>query len=123
MATTYDERTVILLHPLNLLLSRHYLPTINHPSEITPSLLIALYESLIHTRLAAIDRKDKSPTTQIRNIKLLLGTMVMAGWDVGLIDPVGVVEREESCLMDLAEVLVEVGREQYGILVSSTPDS
>ena len=123
MATTYDERTVILLPPLNLLLSRHYLPTINHPSEITPSLLIALYESLIHTRLAAIDRKDKSPTTQIRNIKLLLGTMVMAGWDVGSIDPVGVVEREESCLMDLAAVLMEVGREQYGILVASTPES
>ena len=118
--TTYDARTPILLPPLNILLTRHYLPTITHPSEITPSLLIALYESLIHTRLAAIDRKDKSSTTQIRNIKLLLGTMVMAGWDVGLVDPVGVVEREESCLMDLAEVLVEVGREQYGLSVAST---
>ena len=119
MSTTYDPRTSILLPPLNVLLSRHYLPTITHPSEITTSLVIALYESLIHTRLAAIDRKDKSPTTQIRNMKLLLGAMVMAGWDVGLIDPVGVVEREEACLMDLVEVLVEIGREQYGVLVTA----
>lgn len=119
MSTIYDPRTQILLRPLNVLLSRHYLPTITHPSEITTSLVIALYESLIHTRLAAIDRKDKSPTTQIRNIKLLLGAMVMAGWDVGLIDPMGVVEREEACLMDLVEVLVEIGREQYGVLVTA----
>ena len=123
MATTYDERTPVLLGPLNLLLSRHYLPTINHPSEITPSLLIALYESLIRTRLAAIDRKDKSPTAQIRNIKLLLGTMVMAGWDVGSIDPVGVVEREESSIMDFVEVLLDVGREQSGMMVASTPET
>jgi hypothetical protein len=119
MSAIYDPRTHILLPPLNVLLSRHYLPTITHPSEITTSLVIALYESLIHTRLAAIDRKDKSSTTQIRNIKLLLGEMVMAGWDVGLIDPVGVVEREEACLMDLVEVLVEIGREQYGVLVTA----
>jgi hypothetical protein len=117
---TYDSRTALLLPPLNVLLSRHYLPTIAHPSELTASLLIALYESLIHSRIPAIDRKDKSLTTQIRNVKLLLGAMVMAGWDVGLVDPVGVVEREESCLMDLVEVIVEVGREQYGPLVVST---
>src|SRR5271156_4281167 len=110
--TTYDPRTSILLSPLNLLLSRHYLPTITHPSEITPSLLLALYESLIQSRLSSLDRKDKSPTTQIRNIKLLLGELVMKGWDVGLIDPVGVVEREESSLMDLIEVFVEIGREK-----------
>src|ERR1700738_3727106 len=115
MSTTYDPRTPLLLPSLNTLLSRHYLPTITHPSELTPSLLVALYESLIHTRLAALERKDKSSTAQIRNIKLLLGMMVMEGWDVGLIDPVGVVEREESCLMDLCEILIEIGREKYGI--------
>ena len=47
----------------------------------------------------------------------------MAGWDVGLIDPVGVVEREESCLMDVVEVLVEIGREQHGVLISNATDS
>jgi hypothetical protein len=119
MSTTYDPRTPLLLSPFNTLLSRNYLPTISHPSELTPSLLIALYESLIHSRLSAIERKDKSSTAQIRNIKLLLGEMVMTGWDVGGIDPVGVVEREESCLMDLVEVFVEIGREVYGIVVSN----
>lgn len=118
MSRTYDSRTPILLPRLNVLLSRHYLPSITEPNEITSHLLIALYESLIQTRLVSIDRKDKSPSSQIRNMKFLLGTMVMAGWDVGLIDPVGVVEREESCLMDLVEVLVEIGRETYGLGVS-----
>lgn len=117
---TYDSRTPLLLPPLNVLLSRHYLPRIAHPSELAASLLTALYESLIHSRIPAIDRKDKSSTAQIRNTKLLLGAMVMEGWDVGFVDPVGVVEREESCLMDLVEVLVEIGREQYGPLVPST---
>jgi len=41
----------------------------------------------------------------------------MAGWDVGMIDPVGVVEREETCLMDMVEVLVEIGREKYGTVL------
>src|SRR5436190_14209327 len=109
MSTTYDIRTAALLVQFNGLLSRHYLPTVAYPSEITPSLLVALYESLIHSRLAAIERKDKSLTAQIRNIKLLLGEMVMAGWNVGLIDPVGVVQREESCLMDIMEILMEIG--------------
>src|SRR5271155_3061007 len=116
---TYDPRTSILLPPINALLARHYLPTVTHPNEITTSLFIALYESLIHTRLPSVERKDKSSSTQIRNVKLLLGAMAMAGWDVGLIDPMGVVEREESCIMDLVEVLVEIGREEYGLLVST----
>lgn len=38
--------------------------------------------------------------------------MTMGGWDVGAVDPVGVVEGEEGCLMDLVEVLVQVGRER-----------
>ena len=121
MTGTYDIRTSSLLSPFNALLSRHYLPTIAHPNEITTSLVIALYESLIQTRLAAINRKDKSQASQIRNVKLLLGEMVMAGWDVGMIDPIGVVEREESCLMDMIEVLVEIGREKYGTLLSPPP--
>jgi hypothetical protein len=116
MSTIYDARTPVLLPALNALLTGHYLPNVTHPSEVTTSLLIALYESLVRSRLASIDRKDKSAASQIRNIKLLLGAMVMAGWDVGLVDPVGVVEREESCLMDLIQVLVEVGSEQYGFL-------
>jgi len=38
----------------------------------------------------------------------------MEGWDVGQIDPMGVVEREESCMMDLLEVLVQVGKQHHG---------
>src|SRR5271156_2227823 len=121
MSMTYDPRTPILLSPLNAILSRNYLPTITHPSQLTPSLLIALYESLIRARLPAIERTSKSSTSvQIRNIKLLLGAMVMSGWvDASVIDPVGIVEKEESCLMDLVEVLVEIGRDEYGLYVAA----
>src|SRR5579862_1173089 len=117
MGSTYDSRTKVLLPALNALLTRHYLPTVAHPSEITTSLIIALYESLVQSRLSAINRRDKTQAGQIRNVKLLLGEMVMAGWDVGMIDPLGVVEREETSLMDMIEILVEVGRENYGPMI------
>ena len=44
----------------------------------------------------------------------------MSGWvDASVIDPVGIVEKEESCLMDLVEVLVEIGRDEYGLYVAA----
>ena len=44
----------------------------------------------------------------------------MSGWvDASAIDPVGIVEKEESCLMDLVEVLVEIGRDEYGLYVAA----
>jgi len=113
---TDDPRTPLLLPVFNALLSRHLLPTLSHPTEATPSLLIALCESLIESRLASITRRrDKSPTSQIRNIKLMLGEMVMRGWDVGGIDPQGLVEREETCLMDVIEVFLQIGKDKYGL--------
>ena len=39
----------------------------------------------------------------------------MRGWDVGGIDPQGVVEREETCLIDMIEVFVEIGKDKYGL--------
>jgi hypothetical protein len=118
MAATYDPRTPVLLPLFNGLLARHFLPTLAHPSEATPSLLVALYESLIQSRLASINRRDRSAATQIRNVKLLLGEMVMVGWDVGGIDPQGVVEREETCLMDMIEIFCDIGRDKYGAAMS-----
>jgi hypothetical protein len=114
-ASTYDPRTAVLLPRFNALLARHFLPTLSHPAEATPSLLTALYESLIESRIASINRRDKATAAQIRNVKLLLGEMVMAGWDVGAVDPQGVVEREESCVMDIIEVFVEIGKDKYGM--------
>ncbi|OLL25135.1 Centrosomal protein [Neolecta irregularis DAH-3] len=103
-----------LLPSFNLLLAALYLPTVAHPLEITPNLLIAFYESLLKSRLPIPihDRLDNSDSARLRNIKLLIGTAAVDVLNVDLshIDPVAVVNRNPTAILDLVQVLVGVGR-------------
>lgn len=97
---------------LNELLKLYNLPEIRDLNEISPSLLVALYESLRGSRLPIRNRKDRSAAGKVWHIKELLKSISqdVLRTDLSHIDPRSVCSRDRRTLLCLVEVLVSIGR-------------
>ncbi|KTW30086.1 uncharacterized protein T551_02030 [Pneumocystis jirovecii RU7] len=76
--------------------------------------MIQLYEAFYNTQFPFTNRKNSSKKTQIKYLKLLLGTISHESLRIDLshIDPVLVVEHDMESIINIVEVLVIIGNLQ-----------
>ncbi|KDR84247.1 hypothetical protein GALMADRAFT_220034 [Galerina marginata CBS 339.88] len=114
--TVLDDAT--LVDQLNTLLSSLNIPiTLISPTDLTPSLLVAILESVLGNRIPLIDRnKDSknSKASKVQNMKIFLGVLELdvLKADVGLsnVDPRRLADGEWEEVMFVAEILCWMGR-------------
>ncbi|KXN89002.1 hypothetical protein AN958_06464 [Leucoagaricus sp. SymC.cos] len=121
---------LILTSQLNVLLQAIHLPfTLQSPVELTPSLLIAILESILNVRIPIAHAKDEeekdcegvdgrvtpSQNSQLRTIKIFLGVLEtdILQMDVGLskLDPRLLAAGSWDEVVYVAEVLCWIGEE------------
>jgi len=108
-----NENDTTLVDQLNALLSSLNIPiTLLSPAELTPSLLIAILESVLGMRLPMIDRNREtknSKASKIQNMKIFLGVLEtdILKTDVGLsdVDPRRLADGEWEEVTYIAELL------------------
>lgn len=69
----HEERRV--LTDFANLLTAFNLPRVRHTNEVSPGLLVAVYESITETRLPIADRRDRSHGSQVQNLKTLFAAI------------------------------------------------
>ncbi|PPQ94795.1 hypothetical protein CVT25_007432 [Psilocybe cyanescens] len=115
-SSVLDEPT--LVDQLNTLLSSLNIPiTLISPTDLTPSLLIAILESILSMRIPLVDRSQQakySKAAKIQNMKIFLGFLEIdvMKTDVGLsdIDPRRLADGEWEEVSFVAELLCWMGR-------------
>ena len=111
-----DEPTLVV--QLNLLLTSLNLPIpLISPTDLTPSLLIAILESILGMRIPLINNKieyKQSKASKIQNMKIFLGVLEtdILQKDVGLshLDPRKLADGEWEEVLYIAELLCWIGR-------------
>jgi hypothetical protein len=115
-AAGLDEAT--LVDQLNDMLSSLNLPlNLISPTDLTPSLLIAILESILAVRIPLVDRNKESKrsrASKIQNMKIFLGVLEtdILKADVGLsdVDPRRLADGEWDEVFFIAELLCWIGR-------------
>ncbi|KAI0304288.1 hypothetical protein B0F90DRAFT_1625659 [Multifurca ochricompacta] len=115
-----------LIDPLNTLLDRLSLPfVLDTPLDLTPSLLLAILESLLQSRLpiSSSIRESRSDVAKIQAMKIFLGVLEtdVLSEDVGLsdIDPRRLAAGEWEEVVFIAQLLCWLGK-QMGLLPSQS---
>lgn len=111
-----DEPTLVA--QLNVLLTSLNLPIpLISPTDLTPSLLIAILESILGIRIPLINSKidsKQSKATKIQNMKIFLGVLEtdILQRDVGLseLDPRKLADGEWEEVLYIAQLLCWIGR-------------
>ncbi len=118
-----------LVGPLNTLLERLGLPfLLDTPLDLTPSLLLAILESLLQSRLpiSTSIRESRSDVDKVQAMKIFLGVLEtdVLNEDVGLsdIDPRRLASGEWEEVGFIAELLCWLGK-QMGLLPSKNAPS
>jgi hypothetical protein len=118
-----------LVDPLNTLLDRLGLPfVLDTPLDLTPSLLLAILESLLQSRLpiSTSVRESHSDVAKVQAMKIFLGVLEtdVLNEDVGLsdIDPRRLAAGEWEEVVFVAELLCWLGK-QMGILSAKNASS
>ncbi|ORY86309.1 hypothetical protein BCR37DRAFT_376883 [Protomyces lactucae-debilis] len=95
---------------LNALLLKHKLPRVKRFAEISPLLLIALYECMQGERLALQQRANATKSQQVQQIVCLVDVIskTIFKLDPALISAEQVVERQEVALCQLIHILLIV---------------
>ena len=118
-----------LVDPLNALLDRLDLPfVLDTPLDLTPSLLIAILESLLQSRLPVSTsiRESRNDVAKVQAMKIFLGVLEtdVLNEDVGLsdIDPRRLAAGEWEEVVFVAELLCWLGK-QMGLLPTKNASS
>ena len=118
-----------LVDPLNTLLDRLGLPfVLDTPLDLTPSLLLAILESLLQYRLpiSTSIRESRSDVAKVQAMKIFLGVLEtdVLNEDVGLsdIDPRRLAAGEWEEVVFIAELLCWLGK-QMGLLPAKNASS
>ena len=118
-----------LVVPLNTLLDRLGLPfALDTPLDLTPSLLLAILESLLQSRLpiSTSIRESRSDAAKVQAMKIFLGVLEtdVLNEDVGLsdIDPRRLAAGEWEEVVFIAELLCWLGK-QMGLLPTKNASS
>ncbi|KAK6533590.1 hypothetical protein TWF694_002527 [Orbilia ellipsospora] len=97
---------------LNTILSATPLPPISKISDITPSLLLDLYELLFRIKLAYATPRDLSPDSQLKNIRVLIGHIAhdILKMDLSFLEPQKICDGDERALGDFLRIFLGVAR-------------
>ena len=119
IAARTEEDHVSLVKQLNLLLSKLNISLdLISPTDLTPSLLIAILESLLDRRIPTV-RSSNPKHSHTQNMKIFLGVLEtdILQVDVGLsdVDPGKLANGEWDEVFFIAELLCWIGR-QIGLL-------
>ncbi|KAH8114449.1 hypothetical protein DFH11DRAFT_218131 [Phellopilus nigrolimitatus] len=115
MVEKLDEDTLVLT--LNSLLTGLGIPiALKNPFDLTPSLILATFESMLRTRLpvSAETRKSATYPARVEAMKIFIGVLEddVLGVDVGLeeIDPRRLAEGQHEEVVYVAEILCWLGK-------------
>ncbi|TDL14556.1 hypothetical protein BD410DRAFT_797096 [Rickenella mellea] len=111
------KRSDVLVETLNLLLRKLRLPwTLHTPADLTPSLIIVVFEEMLKSRLAisAETRQSRTRRAKVEAMKIFLGTFEddIVGKDVGLddVDPRRLADGEHDEVVYVGELLCWLAR-------------
>lgn len=101
-----------LVRELNGLLQTTNLPEVRSISEISPNLLIVLYEVLKQGRLNGYDRKDHSRTARIQSVKCLLQAISkdLVTVDLCSLDPRKICQNDPKSVCHLLDIMIPLCR-------------
>lgn len=112
-----SEDIGLLVASLNDLLVKLHIPfPLETPLDLTPSLLLAILESILRSRLPISDsiRTSQDPQSKVQAMKIFIGVLEndIIGQDVGLseVDPRKVAEGEWDEVVFIGELLVWLGK-------------
>ncbi|KAF3930575.1 hypothetical protein ABW19_dt0203799 [Dactylella cylindrospora] len=97
---------------LNAILKGTPLPPVRTLNDITPSLLLDLYELLFHIKLAYATPRDHSAESQLRNIRVLIGHIAhdILKMDLSFLEPQKICMRDERALADFLRIFLGVAK-------------
>ncbi|KAJ6261855.1 hypothetical protein Dda_2654 [Drechslerella dactyloides] len=97
---------------LNTILKGTPLPPIRSINDITPSLLLDLYELLFRIKLAYATPRDLSAESQLRNIRVLIGHIAhdILKMDLSFLEPQKICMRDEKALGDFLRIFLGVAK-------------
>ncbi|KAF3908466.1 hypothetical protein ABW21_db0203517 [Orbilia brochopaga] len=97
---------------LNTILKGTPLPPIRSINDITPSLLLDLYELLFRIKLAYATPRDLSADSQLRNIRVLIGHIAhdILKMDLSFLEPQKICMRDEKALGDFLRIFLGVAK-------------
>lgn len=107
-----ERQDARIVKDLNTLLKLYDLPRIRDITEATPSLLIALYECLVGSRLPISDTRGRAGSDKAGQIAALLKCISqdILRTDLTCIDPLRVSGGHKKALTYLVEILISIGR-------------
>ncbi|KAF3910919.1 hypothetical protein ABW20_dc0109205 [Dactylellina cionopaga] len=96
----------------NAILTSTPLPAISTLDDITPSLLLDLYELLFRLKLPYATPRDLSHDSQLRNIRVLIGHIAhdILKMDLSFLEPHKICNRDEQALGDFLRIFLGVAR-------------
>ncbi|KAF3902938.1 hypothetical protein AA313_de0210452 [Arthrobotrys entomopaga] len=97
---------------LNAIISATPLSPISKISDITPSLLLDLYELLFRIKLAYATPRDLSPDSQLKNIRVLIGHIAhdILKMDLSFLEPQKICDGDERALGDFLRIFLGVAK-------------
>ncbi|KAF3201764.1 hypothetical protein TWF192_006511 [Orbilia oligospora] len=95
---------------INAIISGTPLAPVRYLTDITPSLLLDLYELLFHLKLPYATPRDHSPESQLRNIRILIGHIAhdILKMDLSFLEPHKIINGDDKALRDFMRIFLGV---------------
>ncbi|KAK6516735.1 hypothetical protein TWF506_006627 [Arthrobotrys conoides] len=108
MPSLIPDSDVIL--QINAIISGTPLAPVRYLTDITPSLLLDLYELLFHLKLPYATPRDHSPESQLRNIRILIGHIAhdILKMDLSFLEPHKIINGDDKALRDFMRIFLGV---------------
>ncbi|KAK6509454.1 hypothetical protein TWF481_004198 [Arthrobotrys musiformis] len=108
MPSLIPDSDVIL--QINAIITGTPLVPVRYLTDITPSLLLDLYELLFHLKLPYATPRDHSPESQLRNIRILIGHIAhdILKMDLSFLEPHKIVNGDDKALRDFMRIFLGV---------------
>ncbi|KAK6363223.1 hypothetical protein TWF730_000667 [Orbilia blumenaviensis] len=95
---------------INTIISGTPLAPVCYLTDITPSLLLDLYELLFHLKLPYATPRDHSPESQLRNIRILIGHIAhdILKMDLSFLEPHKIISGDDTAVRDFMRIFLGV---------------
>ncbi|KAK6357099.1 hypothetical protein TWF718_001425 [Orbilia javanica] len=110
MPSLIPDSDVIL--QINAIIAGTPLVPVRYLTDITPSLLLDLYELLFHLKLPYATPRDHSPESQLRNIRILIGHIAhdILKMDLSFLEPHKIINGDDKALRDFMRIFLGVAK-------------
>ncbi|KAK6536448.1 hypothetical protein TWF281_000684 [Arthrobotrys megalospora] len=108
--STTDIPSSDVISHINAIITGTPLAPVKYLTDITPSLLLDLYELLFHIKLPYATPRDHSPESQLRNIRILIGHIAhdILKMDLSFLEPHKIIVGDDKALRDFMRIFLGV---------------